>query len=153
MLLPSNLLLPAKNDLKSSIFPSLLIKIKLLHINPNNEHFSFYQKKPPDLIRRLHSSFQLICPFSKHLWFCLRNIIHIPIFQFPKQSHACDILRFYKADKRSIRCHSMELVDKHRECLKRISTPVISIGKRIPEFNRVRPWFDNNLADCFIRFL
>ncbi len=47
----------------------------------------------------------------------------------------------------------MELVDKHRECLKRISTPVISIGKRIPEFNRVRPWFDNNLADYFIRFL
>ena len=55
--------------------------------------------------------------------------------------------------KRSIRCHSMELVDKHRECLKRISTPVISIGKRIPEFNRVRLWFDNNLADHFIRFL
>lgn len=55
--------------------------------------------------------------------------------------------------KRSIRCHSMELVDKHRECLKRIFTPVISIGKRIPEFNRVRLWFDNNLADHFIRFL
>lgn len=55
--------------------------------------------------------------------------------------------------KRSIRCHSMEMVDKHRECLKRISTPVISIGKRIPEFNRVRLWFDNNLADHFIRFL
>ena len=47
----------------------------------------------------------------------------------------------------------MELVDKHCECLKRISTPVISIGKRIPEFNRVRLWFDNNLADHFIRFL
>ena len=47
----------------------------------------------------------------------------------------------------------MELVDKHHECLKRISTPVISIGKRIPKFNRVRPWFDNNLADYFIRFL
>lgn len=47
----------------------------------------------------------------------------------------------------------MELVNKHRECLKRISTPVISIGKRIPEFNRVRLWFDNNLADHFIRFL
>ena len=47
----------------------------------------------------------------------------------------------------------MELVDKHRECLKRISTPVISIGKRIPEFNRVRLWFDNNLTDHFIRFL
>ena len=55
--------------------------------------------------------------------------------------------------KRSIRCHSMEMVDKHRECLKRISTPVISIGKRIPEFNRVRLWFDNNLTDHFIRFL
>ena len=47
----------------------------------------------------------------------------------------------------------MELVDKHHECLKRISKPVISIRKRIPKFNRVRPWFDNNLADYFIRFL
>ena len=47
----------------------------------------------------------------------------------------------------------MELVDKHRECLKCISMSVIFIGKRIPEFNRVRPWFDNNLADYFIRFL
>ena len=47
----------------------------------------------------------------------------------------------------------MELVDKRRECLKRISTPVISIGKCMPSSIVSRLWFNNNLADHFIRFL